>query len=83
MMVNRKKERLKAIKLKYVFFSYKCDCCENYYRKEKMYFVNLWGVNRCIVPKTFCQHCMKSKEDVLTKVDSYSGLFGIAFVDEF
>ena len=83
MMIDREAKRIHAIKLRYVFTEHQCSCCGNYFRKEKMYKVHVWGVNRSVVPLDFCQNCMKSREEVLEEVDSYQGFFGIAFVDDF
>ena len=87
MLVDKNKKRLKAIKeVCPIFFARKCRCCGNEYIKEKMFSVDRWGVwtnrNRNFYEWNYCKHCMPTKEDVLTEIDTDRCIFGIAFVDE-
>lgn len=83
MIVDSEKKRLKAIKLKYVFFPTKCNCCGNEYKKEKMWRFYRYGVNATYHKWHYCQNCMHSKEEVLHEIDTDANPFGLAGVDDF
>ena len=84
MKVDKHKKRLKAIKLKYVFFPTKCRCCKEEYKREKMWLVYRYGINKVTVKCRYCQNCLRSAKDVLNEIDRpTSPLFGIIGIDEF
>lgn len=83
MKVDREKKRLKAIKLKYVLFSTKCECCGEEHKREKMWKLFRYGINETKHKRFYCQNCMKSAEDVLNEIDTDESPFGIAGVDDF
>lgn len=83
MSVDEVQKRLNAIKLKYEFFPVKCDYCEEYYKREKMWKFYRYEENRTYQTHYYCQNCMSSKEDVLNEIDSDESPFGIAGVDDF
>ena len=83
MIVDQKAKRLKAISLKYRWFETECSCCGNVFRREKMWKVTRWGINRIPITWCYCQNCMHSAEDVLNEVDTDSCGFGIYGVDDF
>lgn len=76
-----RKARLNAIKEVTPIFWKRCEKCKGEYKREKMYRVDLWGVNQNIWRKYFCQNCTPTKEDVLNISKAYG--FCIAYVDEF
>ena len=83
MVVDRDKKRLKYIKeIHPRLFPKECKSCGELYIKEKMFKVNRWGCNYIVLTHYYCQHCLKTKEDVLFEVDSDCNPFGIAFVDD-
>jgi aminoglycoside phosphotransferase (APT) family kinase protein len=45
MKIDKEQKRLRAIKLRDVFFPRKCKCCGDEYALEKMWSVNRYGVN--------------------------------------
>ncbi len=78
MKVDRTEKRLKGIKSSFVLFETKCEACEELYKREKMWKVCIWGTDRRGHILYFCRNCMKTKEDVLKKIDSsYIGIFGV------
>ncbi len=83
MKVDKKQKRLKAIKLRYVFFPTKCRCCGEEYKYEKMWQFDRYGVNKTIHRWHYCQNCMHSAEEVLNEIDTDASHFGIAWVDNF
>lgn len=83
MKVDREQKRLKAIKLKYVLFPTKCDCCGEKYKREKMWQLYRYGVNKTWHKWYYCQRCMHSAEEVLNEVDTDETIFGIAGIDDF
>ena len=84
MKVDMKQKRLKAIKLKYVFFPKKCRCCGEEYKREKMWQLYRYGINKIWGKCHYCQNCMHSAEDVLNEIDTgKSVLFGLAGIDDF
>lgn len=83
MKVDKEQKRLKAIKLKYVLFSTKCDCCGNEYKREKMWRFERYGINKTWHTWHYCQNCMHSAEDVLNEIDTDESPFGLAGVDDF
>jgi len=82
MKVDKEKKRLKAIKLKYVLVPTKCDCCEEKYKREKMWQFNRWGLNKTIHKWHYCQNCMHSAEEVLNEVDTDEYHLGLAGIDD-
>lgn len=72
MKVDKEQKRLKTIKLKYVLFPTKCDCCGEEYKREKMW--HAWH---------YCQNCMHSAKEVLNEVDTDECCWGIAGIDSF
>ena len=82
-MRNEKEERLESIKLKYVLFPKKCECCKKHYKKEKMWKVNRYGINQTCHEWYYCQNCMHSAEDVLNEIDTDEVPFGIFDVDDY
>lgn len=83
MKVDNEKKRMKAIKLKFVFFPTKCDCCEEKYKRKKMWQLNRYGINKTSHKWHYCQNCMHSAEDVLNEVDTDEFFFGLAGIDDF
>jgi len=82
MKVDKEKKRLKAIRLKYVFFPTRCEKCGEEYKREKMWQCYRWGINKRRDKYSYCQDCMHSAEDVLNEIDTDEVLFGLADVDE-
>ena len=83
MKVCTEKKRLKAIKIRYRLFSTKCRCCGKKYKKEKMWSVKRWSVDKKVVEWNYCKNCMHSAEDVLHEIDTDGVPFGIAYIDDF
>ncbi len=83
MKVDKEQKRLKAIKLKYVRSDTECDYCGEEFKREKMWRVNRYGVNRRIHTWHYCQNCMHSAKEVLNEIDTDACSFGIAYVDDF
>lgn len=83
MMIDQEQKRLKYIKLKYVLFPTRCSCCKNKYKKEKMWQVHRYGVNKTVHKWCYCQNCMHSAKEVLNEIDTDESIFGIAYVDDF
>lgn len=81
MKVDKEQKRLKAIKLKYVFFPKQCDHCGEVFKKEKMWKVNRYGINDSIHKYFYCQNCMHSAKDVLNEIRTDESIFGIVGVD--
>lgn len=81
MKVDKEQKRLKAIKLKYVLFPTKCDCCGEEYKLEKMWQFDRWGINKSVRRWHFCQNCMHSAEEVLNEIDTDEYPFGLADID--
>ncbi len=82
--VDMHEERLKAIKLKKIWFTRtRCSKCENFFVHEKMWEVYRWSVNETRWPWHYCQHCLPTKEDVLNEIDNDGCMFGIYGVDDF
>ena len=75
-------KRLKAIKLKFVFFSTTCDFCRKEFKREKMWRVYRYGINQTSYKWYYCQKCMPTAEDVLYEIDTDEFPFGIAGVDD-
>ena len=82
MRVDIEKKRLKAIRLRFIFFERKCSSCGDIFKREKMWLVNRWGVNNTCHTWCYCTHCMKTVKDVLHEIDSDDCFFGIYGVDE-
>ena len=81
MKVDKEQKRLKAIKLKYVLFPKKCDCCGETYKREKMWQVyryDMLGASKW----HYCQNCMHSAEEVLYEIDTDAVPEGISGVDD-
>ena len=83
MKTDNRKKRLKAIKLRFVFFSTKCEHCGNEYKRERMWQLYRYGINKTAYKWHYCRKCMHSAEDVLNEVDTDEFAFGIAGVDDF
>ena len=83
MKVNKKQKRLKAIKLKYVLFPTKCECCGEEYKREKMWQLYRYGINETYHKWHYCQNCMHSAEEVLHEIDTDEFIFGLAGIDDF
>lgn len=83
MEIDKNQKRLNAIKLKYVIFPTKCNCCGKEYVREKMWRVFRWGENMTSVKWNYCQRCMHSAEEVLNEIDTDEGLWEISHVDDF
>jgi hypothetical protein len=81
MKVSQEQLRLKEIKLKRVFWVTKCESCGNLFKKEKMWHVKRWGINRTHWSFYYCQNCMHSAEEVLNEIDTDANVFGIYPVD--
>ena len=47
-----------------------------------MWFVDRWGVNKTVHRWYYCTKCMKTKEDILKRIETDECYFGIAFVDD-
>ena len=77
------KQRLKAVKKRYIILPKQCRHCGDVISKEKMWEVDRWGINMTVHKWYYCQKCMPTPEDVLNKVDTDSCHFGIARVDSF
>lgn len=83
MKVDKEQKRLKAIKLKYVLFPTKCNCCGEEYKREKMWQLYRYGVNKTWHAWHYCQNCMHSAKEVLNEVDTDECCWGIAGIDSF
>lgn len=83
MRVNREQKRLKAIKLKYVLSPTECNCCGNEYKREKMWRLYRYGINKSYNKRYYCQNCMHSAKEVLNEVDTDECPFGLAGIDPF
>lgn len=83
MITDKDIKRLKYIKDKLVFFDTKCDCCDNYFKFEKMWIVKRWGVNKTVHNWYYCHNCMPTKCDVLNEIDTDACIFGIFPIDSF
>ena len=75
--------RLNAIKKKFFFFGHPCACCKDTVKREEMWYVDRWGVNKNVYRWYYCTKCMKSKEEILKSIETDECYFGIAFVDDF
>lgn len=83
MKIDRERKRLKAIKLKYVLFPAKCDCCGEEYTREKMWQFYRYEANKLSYKHYYCQNCMHSAEEVLHEIDTDESSFGLAGIDDF
>lgn len=83
MKIDRDQKRLNAIKLKYVLFPTKCNCCGEEYKKEKMWQLYRYGINKTWNKWNYCQNCMHSAKEVLDEVDTDECNFGLAGIDNF
>ena len=83
MMIDKEQKRLKAIKLKYVLFPTKCDCCGEEYKREKMWQLYRYGINKTWHKRHYCQNCMRSAKEVLHEIDTDESIFGLAGIDDF
>lgn len=83
MKISKEQKRLKAIKLKYVIFPTKCECCGEDYKREKMWQFWRYGVNQTWNKWHYCRNCMPSAEAVLHEIDTDEIVFGLAGIDDF
>ena len=83
MKVDKEQKRLKAIKLKYVLFPTKCKCCGEEYKREKMWQLYRYGINKTWNKWHYCQNCIHSAEEVLHEIDTDESIFGLAGIDDF
>lgn len=83
MKVDQKKKRLKAIKMKYVFYPTRCRSCGEEFQWEKMWQLYRYGVKRTIHKWNYCQNCMHSAEEVLNEVYTDECIFGIVGIEHF
>lgn len=86
MEIDRRQQRLNAIKLKFIFLPTKCDCCGEKYKLEKMWTFYRdvpSGIGAEIKPWHFCRNCMQSREEVLEEIDTDAYPFGLHGVDPF
>lgn len=83
MRITYEERRLRAIKLRYVFFAQRCECCKDQLSFEKMWSVDRWGPRETVERYYYCQNCIRTPKDVLNKIDTDDNQFGIAFVDEY
>ena len=81
MKVDKEQKRLKAIKLKYVLFPTKCNCCGEIYKREKMWQVYRYAMSG-MYKWHYCQNCMHSAEEVLYEIDTDAVPWGISGVDD-
>lgn len=82
MKVDKEQKRLKAIKLKYVLFPTKCNCCGEVYKREKMWQVYCYAAMTGMYKWHYCQNCMHSAEEVLYEIDTDAVPWGISGVDD-
>lgn len=83
MKIDKEQKRLKAIKLKYVLFPTKCSCCKEEYKREKMWQLYRYGINKTWHKHYYCQNCMHSAKEVLHEIDTDESIFGLAGIDDF
>lgn len=74
--------RLRAVKLRWVLFSKKCQCCGDFISREKIYVVPQWDRKRTVENYYYCQECVHSKEEVLKTIYK-NGSRGIAYIDPY